>query len=372
MEFRQRIAMNYQSWQGYPHPRYGYGAMWHNFVRHVPNDITLHEHADVMVNMLQPYQIKGFYKGQHRTCFTMWESTELDPRGALWLDFYDQIFVPCDHNVELFSRYHKNVSKVPLGVDHKVWKATPRPENKRFRFHAGGSQWLRKGLDIVLEAFKRADLDAELHLKPNPEAHGVPPLTLPDNVFMHREWFTEEETVKFFNDADCYIAATRGEGFGLMPLQAMAMGIPTIINASSGQAEFADLASIVIPHGQSKSIYGGLWDESNPDDLADAMRMMFTDYENHKTSAKLRVRKTKAWSWDNAARQLADKLSVGNLLENPEWEPSILTVPMRVKRKVSGSINGKEFTYLPGQEYVVPENIYQVVFDSGNVIGESL
>jgi hypothetical protein len=47
-------------------------------------------------------------------------------------------------------------------------------------------------------------------------------------------------------------------------------------------------------------------------------------------------------------------------------------MPMRVKRKTSGSINGKEFTYLPGQEYVVPENIYQVVFDSGNVIGEPL
>ena len=114
--------------------------MYDNMIRFVPDDITLHEHADVMVNMLQPYQIKGFYKGQHRTCFTMWESTELHPRGALWIRFYDQILVPCDHNVELFLRYHKNVKKVPLGVDHKVWKATPRPENKRFRFHAGGSQ----------------------------------------------------------------------------------------------------------------------------------------------------------------------------------------------------------------------------------------
>lgn len=346
--------------------------MWHNFVNHVPDDVTLHEHADVMVNMLQPYQIKGFYKGQHRTCFTMWESTELHPRGALWIRFYDQILVPCDHNVELFSRYHKVVKKVPLGVDHKVWKATPRPENTRFRFHAGGSQWLRKGLDIVLEAFKRADLDAELHLKPNPEAFGVPDLQLPDNVFMHRKWFTQDETVKFFNDADCWIATTRGEGFGLMPLQAMAMGIPTIINASSGQAEFADLASIVIPHKKSPSIYGGLWDESDPDDLAEAMRTLFSNHANYKASAKLRVRKTKVWSWDNAARQLADKLPVGNILTDPVWEDSILMMPMQVKRKVTGSINGKDFTYLPGQEYVVPENVYQVVFDSGNVKGEPL
>lgn len=364
--------MNYQSWQGFTDPRYGYGAMWHNFVNHVPDDVTLHEHADVMVNMLQPYQIKGFYKGQHRTCFTMWESTELHPRGALWIRFYDQILVPCDHNIELFSRYHKNVHKVPLGVDHKVWKATPRPENTRFRFHAGGSQWLRKGLDIVLEAFKRADLDAELHLKPNPEAFGVPDLQLPDNVFMHRKWFTQDETVKFFNDADCWIATTRGEGFGLMPLQAMAMGIPTIINASSGQAEFADLASIVIPHKKSPSIYGGLWDESDPDDLAEAMRTLFSNHANYKASAKLRVRKTKVWSWNNAARQLADKLPVGNILTDPVWEDSILMMPMQVKRKVTGSINGKDFTYLPGQEYVVPENVYQVVFDSGNVKGEPL
>ena len=345
--------------------------MWHNFVRHVPNDVTLDDHADVMVNMLQPYQIDGFYKGQHRTCFTMWESTELHPRGALWLDFYDQILVPCDHNVELFSRYHKNVKKVPLGVDHKIWKATKRAENTRFRFHAGGSQWLRKGLDVVLEAFKRANLDAELHLKPNPEAYGVPPLTLPDNVFMHRHWFTDDETIKFFNDADCYIAATRGEGFGLMPLQAMAMGVPTIVNASSGQAEFADLASIVIPHKQAPSIYGGLWDESNPDDLAEAMRQMYANHSTYKLEAVARVTKTKKWSWDKAARQLADALTVGNLLTDLVWENAILIMSMRVKRKAIGSINGKEFVYYPGQEYRVPENIYQVLSDGGYVVKES-
>jgi hypothetical protein len=150
------------------------------------------------------------------------------------------------------------------------------------------------------------------------------------------------------------------------------MGIPTIINASSGQAEFADLASIVIPHKKSPSIYGGLWDESDPDDLAEAMRTLFANYENYKASAKLRVRKTKVWSWDNAARKLADALPTGYLLDTPTWDSAKISMTMRVKKKVQGSLNGREFTYLPGQEYVVPENIYQVVFDSGNVIGEPL
>lgn len=346
--------------------------MWKSFMDHVPADVTIHEHADVMVNMLQPYQIKGYYKGQHKTCFTMWESTELNPRFVRWMRFYDQILVPCDHNMEVFSRHHHNVKKVPLGVDTSVWKATPRPANPRFRFHAAGSQWLRKGLDIVLEAFKRADLDAELHLKPNPEAHGVPPLVLPDNVFMHRQWFTQEETIQFFNQADCWVAPTRGEGFGLMPLQAIAMGIPTIINASSGQAEFADLATIVIPHGQSPSMFGGLWDETDPNVLADAMRDMYANYETYKKQAKQRSPKVKAWSWDKAARLLADALPVGGLLEDPQFETATISMPMRVKRKVSGSINGREFTYLPGVDYVVPENVHEVLLPSGYVEEETL
>lgn len=341
--------------------------MFRAFMSHVPADVTLDEKADVMVNMMQPYQIDGYYKDQHKTCFTMWESTELNPRFVRWVGVYDQILVPCDHNVELFSRYHPLVKKVPLGVDHSIWKATARPANPRFRFHAGGSQWLRKGLDIVLEAFRKADLDAELHLKPNPEAHGVPPLDLPDNVFMHRQWFSQEDTVKFFNDADCYIAATRGEGFGLMPLQAMAMGIPTIMNASSGQAEFADLGSIVIPHKQAPSHYGGLWDESDPDDLADAMRDMYANYEKYKKQAKQRVAKTKVWSWHRAARELADALPVGKLLTKPEWQLAGLNMTISVKRKVSGSINNQEFSYLPGVEYVVPENIYNILLAGGYI-----
>jgi hypothetical protein len=134
--------LNYQSWLGYPHPRATrYGAMYKGFMEHVPDDVTLHEHADVMVNMMQPYQINTFLKGQWRACFTMWESTQLNQRQSDWCNVYDQIIVPCDHNVELFSRYHKQRHEVPFGVDAKIWKPKKRA-NPRFRFHAGGSQWL--------------------------------------------------------------------------------------------------------------------------------------------------------------------------------------------------------------------------------------
>lgn len=341
--------------------------MFDNFVRHAPDDIAFHQHADVMVHMMQPPQIDGTFKGQHKTNFTMWESSALPERFIHWLRFYDQVLVPCDHNVELFSRHHGNVKKVPLGVDHKVWKAANREPNPRFRFHAGGSQWLRKGLDVVLEAFKRADLDAELHIKLNPEEHNLPQLTLPDNVFLHRNWFTLEDTVKFFQNADCWVAVTRGEGFGLMPLQAAAVGVPTIMNAASGQAEFSYLGSVVVPHRPAKSHYGGMWDESDPGEVAEAMRDIYQNHATYKTAARNQVKDTQAWSWKKAARKLADALPVGGLLKDPVWVDSTLQMRMRVNRKVSGSINNNDFLFHPGQDYVVKENVYQVLLGGGYI-----
>lgn len=362
--------MNYQSWLGYPHPRYGYGAMYKGFMEHVPADITLHEHADVMVNMMQPYQIKTFYKNQHRACFTMWESSELNQQQSDWCNIYDQIIVPCAHNVELFSRYHDNVHLVPLGVDKNIWKPRKREPNKRFRFHAGGSQWLRKGLDIVFEAFKLADLDAELHLKPNPEAYGVPDLVLPDNVFMHRKWFTDEETIDYFAQADCFIAVTRGEGFGLMPLQAMAMGIPTIMNDSTGQKDFAHLSPIVLGYKRTPAtynIYTGMWDQSDPKELAEAMREMYNNHHRYLDHAKKMLPKVHEWSWEKAARKLADTLPVGKMLTAIEPETATLWHNVILNRTVQCDIAGKSYFFKKGVPLRVPEGVVNVVLASGYV-----
>lgn len=341
--------------------------MLKGFVDNAPSDVVPNEHSDVLVSMLQPYQINGWYKGQHKACFTMWESSVLPQRFVDWLKVYDQIIVPCDHNVALFSQHHGNVKKVPLGVDHQTWKSKRRPDNQRFRFHAGGSQWIRKGLDVVLEAFKRANLDAELHLKLNPEAHDMPSISLPDNVFVTRHWMTQEETVEFFNLADCYVSVTRGEGFGFMPLQAAAMGIPTIMNASSGQAEFSYLGSLVVPHSQVKSHYGGIWDQSDPDDVASAMRQMYESHAQYKTAAKNQAKDTQAWSWKKAAKKLVDVLPEGKLLASPEWHSADVCYFVEVHRKATVSINGREKTFEKNRQYVVTENYYQLLLNGGYI-----
>ena len=357
--------MNYQSWVGADNARYGYGSMLKSFLDNAPKGVEFNRNADVVVNMLPPYHANQMLVGQYRTCFTMWESTVLPKRFESWLKVYDEIFVPCAHNLELFSGHHPKVSLVPLGVDHKVWRPIARPSNPRFRFHAGGSLWLRKGLDVVLEAFKLAGLDAELHLKISPEARDVPVLNLPDNVFVHRTWLTAEETFAWFNQADCYVSTTRGEGFGLMPLQAMAMGIPVIMNASSGQNDFAYLGSIVVGHKPLPSIYGGDWDQSDPKEIAEAMRDMVANFERYKTGAKNQVKDTQVWSYKNAARKLVGALPTGGLLVDPKQMELSVMYQVVVTRTCDASINGIGARFVSGKSYVVAENMYEVLLNAG-------
>ena len=144
--------MNHQHWFGLTDGRFGYGSMVNGFLNNVPKTVSLNAKASTAVHMGVPFACKGFLNGQWKVNFTMWETDELHHRFVAWIPQYDQIIVPCEHNVEVFSRHHRNVSYVPLGVDGKLWRPIPQPANQKFRIHGGGSLWKRKGLDILVEA----------------------------------------------------------------------------------------------------------------------------------------------------------------------------------------------------------------------------
>ena len=133
MEFCERRIVNYQYWFGTEASKYGYGAMLEGFRSGLPADVELHGQASVAVLMYNPSLVHGFLRGQHRALYTMWETTQLPEKYYRYLETYDQVIVPCEHNRELFAQYSDNVSVVPLGVDIDYWKPTPRPANSRFR-----------------------------------------------------------------------------------------------------------------------------------------------------------------------------------------------------------------------------------------------
>jgi glycosyltransferase involved in cell wall biosynthesis len=365
--------VNYQNWFGITDGRFGYGSMVNGFLNNVPKGVKLSDRASVAVHMGVPFAIKGFYENVHKVNFTMWETSEMHPRFVPWLPQYDQIIVPCHHNVELFSRYHPNVKRVPLGVDGKIWRKIARPENPKFRIHAGGSLWKRKGLDLVVEACKRLPFDYELHIKLAPHARDHPDLSGIPNTIFHREWMTLDETVEWFNLADVWVAPARGEGFGLMPAQAIACGVPTIITATSGQAEFAHLATTVVPHSHRPSGGPGLWDEANPKDIRDAIVDVHDRLVAHRVQAAANAKLiVDEFSWKKASAALAEAVPKGVLLTDEKFVPIELQVQMRVNRPVVSSVNLTTYRFEPGVDYTVTEGVFQVLWDAGYVLKEAV
>jgi glycosyltransferase involved in cell wall biosynthesis len=356
--------VNYQSWRGFPNPNFGYGSMLKGFVDHVPTGCSLDSRSSVDVYMGVPFGVKDWLKGQHRVCFTMWETTELPGSFIRWLGQYDQILVPCQHNAELFSSYHDDVSVVPLGVDKDFWCPQPDPTGV-FRFHAGGSLWLRKGLDVVVEVFNSLRLpDAELHIKAAPHASDVPKIKAP-NVFLHREWMSLEETRRWFGEAHTFVAVSRGEGFGLMPLQAISMGIPTILSDSSGQKEFAGLASGVVSCGKSRAVTTGFWDEPNRQELADQMLDHYRNWDTKRKTA-LKVAKTvDKFSWGNASQKLVDAVPTGSLLKTKVRVAPDVWIDVRLNRNLTCDIGTDHLVFKKGEVYSVTEGQHQVLYDAG-------
>lgn len=354
--------MNYQNWHGFTDGRFGYGSMLNGFLSAVPKGVVMDEQASVDVNMTVPFAIKGWLKGAHRVIFTMWETDELPDKFARWVGQYDQVLVPCEHNVEVFSPYHRSVTYVPLGVDTGFWFPQDVPRQDKFIFTCGGSLWMRKGLDLVVEAFRRLNLpDAELWIKAAPHANDVPKnLDLP-NVRWFREWMSLEEERRFYASGDCFVAPARGEGFGLIPLQNIALGVPTLVTAGSGQAQFAHLAAGDI--GWSLKPTGvGRWHEASIEDLMAQMRWQHADRDNQRVLARLRASKVEEeFSWRLAAEKLAAAVPVGKRLVSHETlEPSV-SYAVRVTQQTTVEINSRKWHLSPGQEYEVPEGVHEVL-----------
>lgn len=360
-------STNYQNWRGFTDARFGYGAMLSGFLSAVPDTVTLDPRASVSVHMGVPFSCKGFYEGSHKVLYTMWETDAMPSRFRAWIDYYDQILVPCEHNVELFSKYHPNVKHVPLGVDCDVWKPMQREQNPVFRIHAGGSLWRRKGLDIVVEACKLLDFPHELHIKLAPHAKDNPPLETMPQVTFHRKWMSQDETVRFFNQGDVWVCPSRGEGFGLIPLQAIACGIPTIITATSGQAQFAHLATGVVGH-QKVPTGTGRWDEADPSELAAEITRHYRNQQQVRTlAANNRGLVREQFSWVLAAQKLAAALPQGRLLTDAKWVPAQTKVKFRVNRSVESSINGKTHNFVAGRDYLDSEAVFSVLWQAGYI-----
>lgn len=304
-----------------------------------------------------PTHARGWWSTQQTAIFTMWETTRLPESFRENLHHFDTILVPSDQNVELFSQWHPNVRRVLLGVDPTEWYWRERPEpGMYFDFLIGGSG-SRKGTDLAYKAFLAAFSGEE---DPIPRLVMKNPRNEPfshERVVVIAGGLPANEEQDIYARAHCYVQPSRGEGFGLQPLQAIAQGLPTILTAEHGHGSFAHLG-----HGVSAGlsqadyfIYGdaGEWWEPDFDELVDQMRWVYANWGQAVAKAKVSAATVAAeFTWDNVAEQFCTALDLSKPYTAGEWfVPDPLKYRLRVRHNIACDIAGSRYYFETGKDY---------------------
>lgn len=328
-----------------------------------------------------PTHARGWWTGQVPMVLTMWETMRLPEQFRENLHEFDTVIVPSAQNVELFSQYHDNVKYVPLGIDPVRWAYRPRQEPAtRFNFLIGGSGQ-RKGTDIAVKAFRKAFPEGSW-----PQDMPVPYLVMkgfrPEDFYGDRiervtGRLSGEEEADLYGTAHCYLQPSRGEGFGLQPLQAIAQGIPTILTDAHGQAGFSSLGMGLssTPVKAGYFIYGdaGQWWEPDFDELVDTMRYVYFNYDEaqHRAAACSAIA-LEQWTWDKSAEAMVDaigpdKMSIPYQGDHTWYEPESKLYKVVTNMDIRADIGGTVHIFERGVETYRSADVKRILFETGQL-----
>jgi len=181
---------------------------------------------------------------------------EVDPLPPGWADIINRsagLWSPSNWVKELFIN---NGVKQPIivsgyGVDTDIFKPVERIErDEPFKVIAWARSFVsRKSIMDTIRAFIDADLpDAFLEIKLN-EDDILAPNGVEDHpeIYFIKETWPKAKLARWLQSADAFVYLSEGEGFGLMPLEAMATGVPTICAYNTGMKDYLtdDIAYLV-------------------------------------------------------------------------------------------------------------------------------
>lgn len=253
----------------------------------------------------------------------------------------DEIWAPSSYNRRCYLEAgipEEKIRVVPLGVQSVMFtppEAFPLRTRKRFKFLFVGGTILRKGIDLLLDAYIRTFSAADdvclvvkdfgvgtfyrnqthegfiRELQANPQGPEIEYLT---------EDLTPESMRDLYHACDCLVHPYRGEGFGLPIAEAMACGLPVIVTDEGGASDFAThetavrVSSRVVP--LPPQLASGLevrgqptWRQVLPEELRARMREAFEEPRAFASIARRGNELVRSgYTWDVAAEVAATRL----------------------------------------------------------------
>jgi glycosyltransferase involved in cell wall biosynthesis len=255
--------------------------------------------------------------GKFNIGYTPWESTGIPAGWVAGMNKMDEIWTPCEANAQWYrdAGVEVPVFVLPHGFNPDHFPLERRQVEPVFKFLHIGNPTTRKGGAVAYRVFK--DMfgdDPRYHLtlkgKTKFKVYG-------NNVTVIDEKLPQEELRQLYLDHHCMVYPTNGEGFGFIPFQAAATGMPAIVTDWSGPQDYMDFC---IPLRVEKLVSAedeypvhphlGLWAKPDEQHLGELMQKVASQREyNFLRHYELGKKMREHWTWDSVAKLAVERMT---------------------------------------------------------------
>ena len=299
---------------------------------------------EIGLGFLHPPHLKRLL-GSYKANLFVWESNLLPPDWIDWLDEgVDLVIVPSSFSRSALISSGFSTSKiaiVPYGYAAQWLQPKPlaaKAKSRPFTFLTVAAPHWRKGIrELCLAyaaAFSASD-DVRLRIKStydpaNSKRHF--PFEIPSwdqllqdcglkqsvspCVELIVETRTDANMAELYREADVYLGVSWGESFGLAILDAMAMGMPVIVNGWGGHLDFAGKHGDLVDYdlqlrddGLYEPVEGALVAVPRVDLLGERLRWHYDHPESSREWGQRARQAVASMTWDAATGQLLEALS---------------------------------------------------------------
>lgn len=259
--------------------------------------------------------------------FTYWETNQLPKDWVEKMNQMDEIWTASQWARKIYTNSGVSVPihAFRLGVDSRLYFPQRRPHKEQVKFLNIGSPSTRKNSQMAVDAFLKVlggDERFQLIYKTigPPDARigagtgGTRSLYGHPNITVIDEDLTPAGLAALYDRIDCLIYPTSGEGWGWLPQQAIAKGIPTICTSGTACEEYAFLSLPLDYKWGTKGMFGlyegnGEWMEPNFDDLCDKIYEVSRNYGHYAEMTFNNVSPVyESMTWESVIKDYSDRL----------------------------------------------------------------